>query len=252
MKAILTYHSVDSSGSVISVPPAVFDRDVRWIASSSVAVMTLPQLLRLPDDRDAVAITFDDAYTNFQVEAWPRLRDHGLPVTLFVPTGFVGKTNRWAETPGGRMPPLPILDWPALATLQEDGVTLGAHTRTHADLRTLDGAVLEDEVWGSVEDLLRQTGQRPETFAYPYGYWTPSAASVVRAACQCACTTELRPLGGRDDAHLLPRLDAFYLKGPARLENFGRFSFREYIRVRSRLRAFAHEVRAKRLPLGPV
>ncbi|MGQ0734404.1 MAG: polysaccharide deacetylase family protein [Acidobacteriota bacterium] len=243
MKAILTYHSIDSSGSVISIPPSTFGQHLRWLASSPVAVLSLPDLLRHPNDSDALAITFDDAFTNFQDEAWPRLRDHGLSVTLFVPTGFVGQTNEWAETPGGRMPRLPILDWASLGRLQEDGVILGAHSRTHADLRTLDGTALEEEIWGSVEDVSRETGRRPDTFAYPYGYWTPAAASTVRAACRCACTTELRPLGPGDDALLLPRLDAFYLKGPARLEQFGRASFREYLRLRSRMRALAQRVR---------
>ena len=36
----------------------------------------------------------------------------GLPVTLFVPTGFVGRENTWPELPGGGMPRLPIMGWP--------------------------------------------------------------------------------------------------------------------------------------------
>jgi peptidoglycan/xylan/chitin deacetylase (PgdA/CDA1 family) len=245
MRAILTYHSIDPSGSVISLAPSVFERHVAWLAAGRVAVVSLTELLALRDERDAVAITFDDGFTNFRTEAWPRLRAHGLPVTLFAPTGHVGKTNDWAETPGGRMPSLPILGWPALSRLQEEGVTLGAHSRTHADLRSIDRAALEDEVAGSIEDLLRETGRRPEAFAYPYGYWNASAASVVRTACRCACTTALRLLRSRDDAHLLPRLDVFYLQGPGRLENFGSAGFREYIRVRSRVRTVGQWVRTK-------
>jgi peptidoglycan/xylan/chitin deacetylase (PgdA/CDA1 family) len=245
VKAILTYHSIDSSGSAISVAQRVFERHVRWMASGAVTVVSLPELLRLPGDRDAVAITFDDAYVNFEVEAWPRIREWGLPVTLFVPTGFVGRTNEWAAMPGARMPRLPILGWTKLSRLQEEGVTLGAHTRAHADLRQLTGAALREEVCGSSEDLLRETGRRPDSFAYPYGYCADTSASLVRAAFQCACTTELRPLGARDDAHLLPRLDAYYLGGPARLESFGRSSFREYIRARAGLRAAGQRLRSK-------
>ena len=244
MRAILTYHSIDETGSVISVDPSVFDRHVRFLASGRVAVVSLVELLAPASDRDAVAITFDDAFTNFRAEAWPRLKAHGLPVTVFVPTGHVGKTNDWAETPGGGMPTLPILDWAGLARLQEEGVTLGAHSRTHPDLRALQGAALEEEVKGSIEDLRRETGRTPGAFAYPYGYWNAAAASAVRAACRCACTTALRPLGRRDDIHLLPRLDVFYLHGPGRLENFGSTAFREYIRVRSHVRTVGQWVRS--------
>jgi peptidoglycan/xylan/chitin deacetylase (PgdA/CDA1 family) len=243
VKAILTYHSIDSSGSVISIAPADFDDHLRSLASSGIAVVPLPELLRQPDERAALAITFDDAYTNFQREAWPRLRDYGLPVTLFVPTRFAGSTNSWPEMRGGHMPRLPILDWEALGRLQEEGVILGSHTRTHPDLRALDGTKLEDEILGSREDLSRETGHRPETFSYPYGYSTPRAAAIVRDAYHCACTTDLRLLGRGEDRYLLPRLDAYYLKGPARIERFGRAPFREWIRARSLLRTLARRLR---------
>jgi peptidoglycan/xylan/chitin deacetylase (PgdA/CDA1 family) len=246
MRAILTYHSIDSSGSPISVDPLVFDGHVRWLASGRVPVVGLSELLALPDDMDAVALTFDDAFANFATEAWPRLRAHNLPVTLYVPTRFVGTTNRWAEMPGGRMPPLPLLDWPVLARLHEDGLTLGAHSRTHPDLRALDPTVLEDEVLGSIDDIQREAGARAESFAYPYGYWNTQVAAVVRSACNWACTTDLRPLGRSDENHLLPRLDAIYLNGPGRLEHFGRPTFRRYVWGRAWIHACGQWVRARR------
>jgi peptidoglycan/xylan/chitin deacetylase (PgdA/CDA1 family) len=244
VRAILTYHSIDDSGSVISVPPPTFERQVRWLTASDVAVVPLGDLLRLPDDTDAVAITFDDAYTNFATEAWPRLEEHGLPATVFVPTGFVGQANTWAALPGGGMPPLPILGWDALARLAERGVGLGGHTRTHPDLRRLEDAAIRDEICGASDELLRQTGMRPRAFAYPYGFSPPAAVSIARTAYECAVTTELRPMRQSDDPYLLPRLDTFYLNGIARIENFGGLSFREYLRLRLRLRALAQRVRA--------
>ena len=252
MRAILTYHSIDDSGSVISVSPAIFERQVRWLASGNVAVVGLTELLELRDDDDAVAITFDDAYTNFRSEAWPRLGQYGLPATLFVPTRHVGRTNRWTALPGGGMPELPILDWPSLARLQEDGVTLGAHSRNHPDLRSLDSRALREEVVGSIEDIERETGKRPQAFAYPYGHWNPAAASVVGSACRCACTTELRPLAAGDVRHLLPRLDTFYLDGPGRLEDFGRWTFRAYLRARAQIRVVGQWARARIHPPDPL
>jgi peptidoglycan/xylan/chitin deacetylase (PgdA/CDA1 family) len=231
VRAVLTYHSIDSTGSVISVSPDTLESHVRALAAG-VAVLPLTDLLSAPDDRDAVAITFDDAYTNFAREAWPRLKAHGLPATLFVPTRFAGAANEWPELPGGRMPRLPILDWPSLARLAEDGVDLGSHSRTHPDLRTLDASRLEDEIAGAAHDILRETGRRPAVFSYPYGFWTPAAAEVVRATYEAACTTELRLLHRSDDRYLLPRLDVYYLRGPAEVANFGRWTFREYLRAR--------------------
>jgi peptidoglycan/xylan/chitin deacetylase (PgdA/CDA1 family) len=209
---------------------------MRWLATGGVDVVSLTELLDAPDDRDAVAITFDDAFANFATHAWPRLKEHGFRVTLFVPTGFVGKNNRWESIPGGKMPILPILDWTSLCRLQDEGVALGAHSRAHPDLRTLDEAAIQAEVLGSIEDIERETGRRPNSFAYPYGYWNSAAVANVRRACRYACTTELRPLGRDDKAHLLPRLDAFYLCGPGKLEGFGGPTFRRYLQLRARVR----------------
>ena len=55
MKAILTYHSVDDSGSAVSVSPDTFRRHVRWLASWRVRVVTVPELLALPPASDASA-----------------------------------------------------------------------------------------------------------------------------------------------------------------------------------------------------
>ena len=41
MKAILTYHSVDETGSVISIDERSFRRHVAWLASSAVRVVPL-------------------------------------------------------------------------------------------------------------------------------------------------------------------------------------------------------------------
>ena len=97
MRAILTYHSIDSSGSPISIDAQSFQRHVDFLASSKLKVVPLSEIVS-DSVEDALAITFDDGVVNFAAQAWPRLRDRGLPATLFVVTGRVGKDNAW----GGR------------------------------------------------------------------------------------------------------------------------------------------------------
>jgi peptidoglycan/xylan/chitin deacetylase (PgdA/CDA1 family) len=71
MRAILTYHSIDDSGSPISVAPEEFRAHVRWLGSGAVRVVPLAKLVTLPPDDDAVALTFDDAFENFSTIAAP-------------------------------------------------------------------------------------------------------------------------------------------------------------------------------------
>ena len=121
MRAILTYHSIDNSGSPVSVTPAAFRQHIEWLASGSTRVLSLGDIVHGSQSDDAVALTFDDGFENFSTEAWPLLRAHRFPATLFVVTGQVGRTNAWQgrEEPG--IPTLPLLGWAALERLAGDG-----------------------------------------------------------------------------------------------------------------------------------
>src|SRR5919108_6678992 len=83
MRAIVTYHSIDPSGSAISVSREVFREHIAWMVRSHVRILPLGELLALPaaDSTDAIAITFDDGFANF-LEAAELLIAHELPVTL--------------------------------------------------------------------------------------------------------------------------------------------------------------------------
>lgn len=237
MRAVLTYHSIDDSGSPISVHPQTFARHMAWLASGRVRVTTVDELARLPDDVDAVALTFDDAFENFGTQAAPLLRAHGLPVTLFVVTDRAGGTNRWHGRVDDGIPVLPLLDWPALERLAASGVSLGAHTRTHPDLTALGPAALHDEIDGSADVLHSRTGTRPTAFAYPYGRLTPDVARCASARFTWACTTEFSPLHAGTDAAMLPRLDMYYFRRAGALEAWGTARFdRQLAIVRQRRR----------------
>ncbi len=236
MRAILTYHSIDGSGSPISVDRETFREHVAFLASGAVRVTDVAGLLEAPADAEVVALTFDDAFANFGTEAWPLLRDHGLPATVFVVSGHAGGTNAWGgrEQPG--IPTLPLMDWDTLGRLAEEGVTLGAHSRTHPDLRALDDAGLQEELAGSAATIAARTGRRPDAFAYPYGAHDTRVAAAAASVFRFACTTELRPLARLDAPARLPRLDAYYLRGRGRLARWGTPALAGYLRVRAAVR----------------
>ncbi len=236
MRAILTYHSIDPSGSPISIDVESFRRHVRWLASGRVTVTTVDQLLAAPDEDDAVALTFDDGFRNFGELAAPMLRDHGLPATLFIVTDRAGETNAWAGEPAANVPTLPLLGWDQIARLAEGDVTIGAHTRTHRSLTGLRGAALEDEVAGCAARIGERLGRPPRIFAYPYGSVDPAASVAVSATYAWGCTTELRALRQVEEAALLPRLDMYYFRAPRGLEAWGTARFHLSLRLRAHAR----------------
>jgi peptidoglycan/xylan/chitin deacetylase (PgdA/CDA1 family) len=232
MRAILTYHSIDSSGSPVSLSEQVFRAHARFLGSGRVKVVPLAELPAVPDEKDAVALTFDDGFLNFATTGLPVLSGLGLPATVFVVSDAVGGTNAWGGRAAPGIPTRPLMGWQDLRATVRAGFEIGAHTRRHPDLTTLSAAEVEDETAGCVERILAELGQRPRRFAYPYGAVNDAVASVARAAFDQSVTTELRPLAPGDDAALLPRLDAWYFRESGQLEEWGSPAFRRRIWLR--------------------
>ncbi|MBA2260858.1 MAG: polysaccharide deacetylase family protein [Acidobacteria bacterium] len=242
MRGILTYHSIDATGSPISCLLEAFDRHLAWLLSGKVRVTTVEELLTMAPSENAIAITFDDAFTSFGDIAAPRLLARGLPVTVFVVAERVGTTNAWDGRVDPRIPQLPLLDWDALGRLASQGVELGSHTRSHRDLTRVNRRVLQDEVGGSAEVIAAKTGVRPTSFAYPYGSVDTRACEIVAQTYRCGCTTEFQTLQGTINAARLPRLDAYYFQQPGILEAWGTPAFERFVRRRHWLR------RVRRVP----
>ena len=236
MRAILTWHSIDASGSVISVAPDAFRAQLAAIRHLGLRVVGVQELLALPDEAQAVALTFDDGFRNFRTDAWPLLRSHGFPATVFVVSGHVGSDNRWRDRTDAGIPVLPLMAWDDLAALHAEGLALGAHTRTHAHLPTLNDAAVEEELTGAAAEIAQRTGARVTGFAYPYGEVDARVAARTATHFDWACTTEYAALRGAGRPELLPRLDAWYFRDPRRLADWGSARFRAGIWLRRQAR----------------
>ncbi len=234
MRAILTYHSIDPSGSPISIGAAEFARHCRFLGSGTVRVVPLADLAAC--NGDAAAITFDDGFTNFAEVALPCLMENRLPATVFVPTDHVGLTNSWNAPGAPAVPSLPLMSWETLGQVVDKGIEIGAHSRTHPDLTRLSLGAIEEECLGSADRLAHELGVRPRSFAYPYGMVSDTAAQVVRRGFAQGCTTEHRVFADREDPALLPRLDAWYFRAPGLLEGWGTAAFRGRVWLRARAR----------------
>jgi peptidoglycan/xylan/chitin deacetylase (PgdA/CDA1 family) len=243
MRAILTYHSVDESGSTISISEAVFRNQIAWLARSEVRVVTLETLMRMPSDANAVALTFDDGFVSFGDIAAPLLADHGMPSTLFVVTDAVGRTNRWPGRADRGVPEMPLLGWSALGHLREQHVEIGAHTRTHANLARLTTARLRDEIVGGSDRIRNEIGYTPAVFAYPYGAVSDAAVGIVASRFAWGCTTEMRSVSANESRALLPRIDMFYLREAGQLERWGTARFRYRLRLRAGARLVRRRLR---------
>jgi peptidoglycan/xylan/chitin deacetylase (PgdA/CDA1 family) len=233
MRAILTYHSIDSSGSPISLSEETFRAHVRFFGSGRVAVVPLADLPSVPDESDALAITFDDGFLNFTSTAMPLLSHLGFPATVFVVSDAVGGTNAWGGSAAPGIPSLPLMSWSDLGRARDAGFEVGAHTRHHPYLTQLSPTQVEDEISGCVDRIFSELGERPRRFAYPYGDVNDAVATVTRRTFEQSVTTELGLVRDGDDSALLPRLDAFYFQRSGTIEAWGTGAFRRRLWIRA-------------------
>jgi len=238
---ILTYHSIDSSGSVISTSPENFRKQMEILAKSSLQVLPLPAIARQIQEKrnppkNAVAITFDDGFRNVFDIAFPVLKEYGFPATVFLVTSFCEKNNRWFGQPD-QIPTLELLKWDEIAKMSEI-VDFGVHTANHPDLTKVSGTRLQDEIQGAWEDLVQRTGKSQQAFAYPYGKQSAEARKIVEKIFYAACSTEMNFVSLDSDLYFLPRIDMYYFSRNSVFATIGTARFQRYVLIRGMLRRF--------------
>jgi peptidoglycan/xylan/chitin deacetylase (PgdA/CDA1 family) len=153
-----------------------------------------------------VVITIDDGYLDNLEIAQPVLRRHRFPATIFLVSDRLGGVGDWSR--GNKLGDRPLLSVTQVEQLRGEGVSFGAHTRTHPHLTELDEGALEPEIAGSRRDLEVATGAPVTVFAYPYGELDERAVNAVRAAGFAgAGTTEPRLAGLDEDPFRVPRVE---------------------------------------------
>ncbi len=216
---ILTFHSLDDSGSAVSVPPRVFRQQMEWLRDCGYAGIGLGELFDAWDDAAGcpakrVAITFDDGFRNTLESAAPVLAALGFRATLFAVAAPGGRSNDWPGQPE-TIPRLPLLSSPELRALADSGFEIGAHGLTHAALDALSPSAAEREIDDSKRALEDVVGRPVDVFAYPYGRASPSVREQVSARYRGACSVELGFARAGDDRHWLPRIDMYYFRSLA-------------------------------------
>jgi len=212
---VLLYHHVgpERPGTMrgLTVSPEKFARHVGWLARRGYKGICPSDWLRwrqegkgLPEK--PVLITFDDGYEDLVEHALPVLRRYGFGGAVYVVTKHPGGTNAWDEARGWGTMRLMTADQIRFWATQ--GIEFGAHSRTHADLTSLDAEELTEEIAGSAKDLASILGSRAVSFAYPYGFHNRRVEDCVRSAFDLAFIADDDNEGLNDlrtDPHLLLR-----------------------------------------------
>jgi len=149
-----------------------FEAHLKELKSGGYTVLPLTEIVTafaegraLPDR--AVAITIDDAVASVYTHAWPRLKQAGMPFTLFVSTEAHDQHFK------------DYMTWDQLRELKAAGVTIGNHSVTHRHMVDATPEQNAVEIENSNARFKAELGETPTLFAYPYGEYANAPRALA-------------------------------------------------------------------------
>lgn len=189
---------------------AEFEEKIRYLASigtflSADEVLAIVRCEK-PLNGRFFHLSFDDGFRNIITNALPVLRENGVPATFFVPTSVISADFARASNYSLNITHYPrvieLATWDDLAMAQEQGLQIASHTRTHARFTDISGssAALQDEIFGSKEDLEQHLGRPCPYISWPYG----SASDADASSLEYVKRAEYEACFGAYRGHVVP------------------------------------------------
>lgn len=205
--SILMYHSISNNGILFTVTEKDFERQMKYLKDKKYNVIKLVELMeklkkgeKIPPK--TVVLTFDDAYRDNYLNAFPLLKKYNIPATIFIPTAYIGKEMLNSE---GKA--IPVMNWLEAREMEESGmVDFASHSHTHPPMNQIAFEEFVNEVKTS-ENLLNQNLKRPvKIFSFPKGKFKPEQAGYLKKQGYLGAVTVKEGLvGSNDDPFTLKR-----------------------------------------------
>jgi len=172
---ILLYHGVAECAddairdAYYFLPAASISAQFRWLRVNGFSAVPLDELLSFSAGWERrCAITIDDGLLSAYTHIFPALRDAGLRAAVFPIVGMVGHRG-WVS-------------WRQLNEMVAEGMEVGSHTMSHADLTRLSRSEALRELAGSKKRLEDALGVAVRYLSLPGGYHRPSLRDLAREA----------------------------------------------------------------------
>jgi len=206
---VLQYHHVSSSTPPsTSVTPEQFEQHLSWIKSNHFKVLPLNHVVQTLRQQKTfnydkvVAITFDDANVSVCDTAWPILKKHKLPFTLFISTEALANGFKTQ------------CSWGALQEMVSSGLMTPAnHSHSHLNMISSSSlkkqpewtSTMKKEVLLAQELIQSELGTSNMLFAYPYGEYNTSLSELITQLGFIGFGQHSGAIGYHSDFSALPR-----------------------------------------------
>ncbi|MBO6179335.1 MAG: polysaccharide deacetylase family protein [Selenomonadaceae bacterium] len=199
---VLNYHKIDDVNISLSIPPAEFDKQMKYLKDNDYHTITPDELYASIEGREKlpenpVLITFDDGYSDNYKNAYPILKKYDFKATIFVISSFVGNMEHYVT-------------WDEVREMSENGITIASHTVDHRSMTDLTDAQLKKELEDSKAKIEEELGKKVDYIAYPTGTYNLHIAEIVRdAGYKAAFTIKYGIVDAYSNIYALERIPIF-------------------------------------------
>jgi len=210
---ILTYHSISNEIEPDeTVTPEEFEKQLQYIKENYKVISLEEAVEYLQSDIEKIAgsivITFDDGHSDNYQNAYPLLKKHSFPATIFLISDLINDK-------GGK-----YLSQSQIDEMKSNKISFGSHTISHRVLAGLGKEEVLREIRDSKDILESQLGNKINSFAYPVGTradFDDATVEIVKAhKYTCACSNVYGMNDENSDIFALNRIgiettDSFFI-----------------------------------------
>lgn len=153
---IVMLHQVDPDfeASGMNMPPHKFEQLIQYLVSKKSVFCFVSELEQFKDQKNIVAISFDDGFLDNYTHALPILKKYQVKATIYLATKIEG-IEKLSESNIQEMVATGLIEF-------------GAHTQHHVNLLKLSDEQAFEEMQASKRDVEALVGTC-KSFAYPFG-----------------------------------------------------------------------------------
>ena len=200
---ILMYHSImDNDEQSVSVQS--FKKQMNLMKTMGYQTIKFNELK--DNNKKKFIITFDDAYENVFINAFPILRKLGFNAVCFIVTNKIGNYNDWDKNKN-KFKKMRIMSFEQINEWLKSGFSIGSHSMDHVDLTKLNKNDKINQIANSKKNLNSVFNTQIDTFAFPFGSYDDETRNIINEYYDYAVTTKRsRFVKNKFNNKLLPRV----------------------------------------------
>ncbi len=177
---VLMYHKISTNISdFLTITCEQLDNQLKYLKEHNYQFITSQQLIDFYLHQKAlppnpILLTFDDGYPNVRDCAYPILKKYQAKATLFLPSAFLGDTNRWDQGDDC------IISVDQLKNLNPAVFELALHSHKHQNYKQLTPQQIENDLQTNIDFFVSNQLLYTSAFAYPYGGCPKNVSSIFK------------------------------------------------------------------------